>query len=197
MTDSGSTEEPFVTVLTDDVTPASHRAGLASADLFANDSVDKLGARRFFQGVLVGALVAALIASSVAIAFERRLEPENQTLDVQGVLDEIEPAVVRISVEVEGSQDLGAGTGFVISADGAIVTNAHVVADADAIRVTLSDERTVTGTLLGIRPAISRSSRSTLARPCRWLALGRAPTARWATPCWPSATRSVWLVGQR
>jgi serine protease Do len=152
MTDSGSTEEPFVTVLTDDVTPASHRAGLASADLFANDSVDKLGARRFFQGVLVGALVAALIASSVAIAFERRLEPENQTLDVQGVLDEIEPAVVRISVEVEGSQDLGAGTGFVISADGAIVTNAHVVADADAIRVTLSDERTVTGTLLGIDP---------------------------------------------
>ena len=49
---------------------------------------------------------------------------------------------------------MAAGSGFFISADGYIVTNNHVVADADTIKVTLSDERELTARLIG-RDALS------------------------------------------
>ncbi|MBV7378919.1 S1C family serine protease [Maritimibacter dapengensis] len=47
----------------------------------------------------------------------------------------------------------GAGTGFIISDDGRIVTNAHVVSDADTVEVTLTDGRTLEAEVLGTDPA--------------------------------------------
>lgn len=43
----------------------------------------------------------------------------------------------------------GVGSGFITSADGQIITNAHVVAGADEVQVTLTDGRTFTGEVLG------------------------------------------------
>jgi Do/DeqQ family serine protease len=43
----------------------------------------------------------------------------------------------------------GTGSGFIISADGRILTNAHVVAGADTVTVTLKDGRTLQGKVLG------------------------------------------------
>jgi serine protease Do len=47
----------------------------------------------------------------------------------------------------------GVGTGFIISADGQIVTNAHVVDGADSVKVTLADGRSLDGKVLGADPA--------------------------------------------
>ncbi len=47
----------------------------------------------------------------------------------------------------------GAGTGFIISASGDIVTNNHVVADADSITVTLSDGTRLEASVVGTDPA--------------------------------------------
>lgn len=47
----------------------------------------------------------------------------------------------------------GAGTGFIISQDGQIVTNAHVVSGADEVSVTLSDGRELTARVLGVDTA--------------------------------------------
>jgi serine protease Do/serine protease DegQ len=44
------------------------------------------------------------------------------------------------------------GSGFIISADGYILTNAHVVKGADEIKVKLSDESVYTGKVVGIDP---------------------------------------------
>jgi serine protease Do len=47
-------------------------------------------------------------------------------------------------------QSRGEGSGFIISADGYIVTNNHVVADADQVSITLSDGRTFKAKVVGL-----------------------------------------------
>ncbi|MEA2442166.1 MAG: serine protease Do [Thermoleophilaceae bacterium] len=59
-------------------------------------------------------------------------------LDVAGILDKVEPAVVAI--QASGRLGTGQGTGIVISADGEVLTNAHVVEGATQIRVTLQGQ---------------------------------------------------------
>lgn len=46
----------------------------------------------------------------------------------------------------------GIGSGFILKSDGQIVTNAHVVAGADAVNVTLTDGRTLPGRVVGVDP---------------------------------------------
>lgn len=46
----------------------------------------------------------------------------------------------------------GTGSGFIISNDGQILTNAHVVNGADTVEVILKDGRTIDGTVLGEDP---------------------------------------------
>jgi Do/DeqQ family serine protease len=49
-------------------------------------------------------------------------------------------------------QESGTGSGFIISADGLVVTNAHVIARADTVMVTLRDGREYSGKVLGADP---------------------------------------------
>ncbi len=49
----------------------------------------------------------------------------------------------------QGRQMQGVGAGFIISADGQVVTNAHVVAGADTVTVKLSDGRSLQAEVLG------------------------------------------------
>ncbi len=44
----------------------------------------------------------------------------------------------------------GTGSGFMLSDDGKIITNAHVVADTDTVQVTLKDGRTFEGKVVGV-----------------------------------------------
>ncbi len=46
----------------------------------------------------------------------------------------------------------GTGSGFILTEDGRLVTNAHVVAGADSVQVTLKDGRTLEGKVIGIDP---------------------------------------------
>lgn len=64
-------------------------------------------------------------------------------LDVAGIVELVGPAVATIQSEVSGprgSVGTGAGTGVVITSDGQVLTNAHVVDGATSIRVTLGGE---------------------------------------------------------
>lgn len=96
---------------------------------------------------------------------------------IAAVVDRVGPAVVRIEVSKrDGKGDAnsllkrffgqpgpdqpnenrpaqrGTGSGFIISTDGQLLTNAHVVAGADTVQVFLQDGRSLTGKVVGVDP---------------------------------------------
>jgi S1-C subfamily serine protease len=120
--------------------------------------------RSAFIGGIVGALVGALVAGGLVVAFDD--DPSaTQTIvrteagdarpatslespgDIREIVDVVRPGVVRI--EASGDLGEGTGTGFIIDADGIIVTNAHVVAGADQVTVRLADGDELTGDVVG------------------------------------------------
>src|SRR5262245_64708062 len=73
---------------------------------------------------------------------------------VVDVVDRVGPAVVRVETppDREKRQRGGTGSGVVISPDGLVLTNSHVVQGAPAVRLALSDTRTVKARVLGDDP---------------------------------------------
>ena len=67
-----------------------------------------------------------------------------QTGDVAAIYAAARESVVSIKTK-EGS-----GTGFIVDADGTIVTNAHVVGTASTVQVQFADDQTVTGQVGGV-----------------------------------------------
>ena len=116
---------------------------------------------------------------------------EGVALPVRAVAEAVGPSVVTISADVAGGRTVG--TGVIVSADGEILTNAHVVAGATEIRVRLAGETEPTEAELvasdsgndlallsidGERPPAGRRSR-------------RPPRSGSATRSWPSGSPST------
>ena len=103
--------------------------------------------------VLLGACTAPLVdsagsptpATSGAPSAAAPLDPRREP--VAAVAERVLPAVVNVTTNVyradplgNAEQGRGVGTGFVVRADGVIVTNCHVVQGASRITVSTSDE---------------------------------------------------------
>ncbi len=71
-------------------------------------------------------------------------------LDVHEVLEKVRPSVVSIHTGVRGGE--AAGSGIVLTSEGVVLTNAHVVQSAQTIELDLADGRTVEARLLGSVP---------------------------------------------
>jgi putative serine protease PepD len=121
--------------------------------------------------VLISALVGALVAAGVSAAV---LAPERDgdsaasipppgppittpdgSMDIQSILARVQESVVAIEVSgrVSGGVFDGAGSGVVLSADGLVMTNAHVISDTDEITVRTFDGATHDAVLVGSEPA--------------------------------------------
>jgi S1-C subfamily serine protease len=112
------------------------------------------------------AIVAALITGSLLLAFDRdeptaigapssRLEGSSG-LDIQALLAKAQPSVVTIHTDDVAStrgENGGAGTGVIVSRDGDILTNAHVIARAQRVSVTLDDGTEHAAEVVGSFPA--------------------------------------------
>ncbi len=81
-------------------------------------------------------------ASSVALDVGAAREDALPPIDVASVAEFVAPSVVTISADLEGpfGESGSIGTGVITTADGEIVTNAHVVEGATEIRVRLAGE---------------------------------------------------------
>lgn len=132
--------------------------------------------RTWIVAALVGAVVGAAVSGGIVASTQRDQRPTPATASappiapavrvteagsIAAILERVEPAVVSISTQGFAPDDVtnvqprqGAGTGVVLTPDGDVLTNAHVIADAAAIKVKLATgDRTYEATLLGSDPA--------------------------------------------
>ena len=133
--------------------------------------------KRSFIGVMLGVMVAGSLP-----AFSGTLPPEALTADspVADLVEKVGHAVVNIDVEGTVTRTVnqglpndpffreffgdmfreytrrvpmkGAGSGFVVSKDGRILTNNHVIDGADKITVTFFDGKTMEASVIGRDP---------------------------------------------
>ncbi len=97
---------------------------------------------------------------ATAVPDETGTEPDATLLDaysraVTAAVGRVRPSVVHIRVERRGRRGQareGAGSGFIITPDGYLITNSHVAGGASALQATLPDGRTVDGELVGDDP---------------------------------------------
>jgi serine protease Do len=118
-------------------------------------------------GALIGGGLVALATrdrDGTTINFGRNLTVRDGALDVQGILAKALPAVVSIRTDGFVQQDgffgptvqrvRGAGTGMVLSANGDVLTNSHVVEGAQRITVTFEgDDEARLADLVGADPS--------------------------------------------
>jgi len=105
-------------------------------------------------------LVSDELGSSENPSFPAETTPTEQLLfdaysqAVVDVVDRVGPAVVRVETppDREKRQRGGTGSGVVISPDGLVLTNSHVVQGASTVRLALADTRTVKARVLGDDP---------------------------------------------
>jgi S1-C subfamily serine protease len=82
-------------------------------------------------------------------------EADAEELLLINVYQRVNPSVVNVEVSGEmpgGLTDFGSGSGFVIDLEGHIVTNRHVIVDADEVRVTFADGTVYQAEVLGADP---------------------------------------------
>ena len=118
-------------------------------------------------GGIVGAVVAALVAAGVSVAMDdgsstsatapaivRPLTTPAGALDIQGILAKVQPSVVAIETSQTTSRGVfqGAGSGIVLSQDGLILTNAHVISGLGQMTVVLADGTQHEAVLVGASP---------------------------------------------
>jgi putative serine protease PepD len=100
----------------------------------------------------VGGVTGALVNDSGS-AVPPASTPISQTIgtnapsDVSAIASKVLPSVVQVNVQSANAQ--GIGSGVILTADGRILTNNHVVSGASQVTVTLNDGRTFPATVVG------------------------------------------------
>jgi putative serine protease PepD len=102
-------------------------------------------------GALIGDDGAAQASALPATTTSSTTSSGAEGTDVSAVVQKVLPSVVQVNVTLQNGE--GIGSGVILSSDGKILTNNHVVADAQTVTVTLSDGRTVDARVLGTDPS--------------------------------------------
>jgi S1-C subfamily serine protease len=162
--------------VSDETTPMEPKAPASdeSASLPGATASKPVGRLRTVAvSAVVGGLVGALAAGGVFVATDdgggtttvvrpsatpavvtRPSSSVGSESDIAAIIAKAEPAVVAITTDDgPGTGSGGAGTGFVISADGYVVSNNHVVEGADKIEVAFTNGNTMSAKIVGRDPS--------------------------------------------
>jgi len=97
-----------------------------------------------------------LLAVGWTMAFQPALALTTEELNTISVYERVAPSVVNITTKLCEPEfflctvpSAGSGSGVVLSADGMILTNYHVIANAENIQVTLADGRVIKADVAG------------------------------------------------
>jgi S1-C subfamily serine protease len=168
--------EPSCTI-EDNLTPP-HISSLLDPRLNRSDRSFMEGAHRFrFQTTIISALAGAALVFALAFLGKKLLNPSNPTItprDItgRGALGGDEVSTIRLFESAQASvvyitslaveRDFismnvfeipqGAGSGFIWDSNGYIVTNFHLIQNAQAAKVTLSDQSAHDASLVGAEP---------------------------------------------
>ena len=107
------------------------------------------------------AIAAAAVGGGTAYAFQEltgkdgtstsatntNVVPTSQKGTVSGVAEAVSPSIVEISAKSSAGE--ATGSGVIITADGEIVTNNHVISGASSVKVTTNDGKTYTAKVVG------------------------------------------------
>jgi putative serine protease PepD len=120
---------------------------------------------RPFRAALAGGLVSAVLVGGGALGLGLVHTGDTTTTPVSASLPAA-PASTSVGAVKQGNvasiyaaaspgvvsvrTNSGSGTGFVVDANGTLVTNAHVVGDASRVQIQFSDDRTATATVRGV-----------------------------------------------
>jgi serine protease Do len=145
---------------------------------------------------LLGASLLAFIAAALGLlagangAGTGPVRPSAQAPSFAEIVSRVNPAVVHVTViesdrpgaepgpELPRGARRGEGSGFVVDPDGYILTNQHVVAAPERIRVRLSDKRELPATLVGADPSTDLALLKVEARGLPSLPLGDSDQLR-------------------
>ena len=93
-----------------------------------------------FPVIAVVILLALSRGNDALLAAEPTADsPAVQTLTVEQIVERVRPSLVTIATTGREGGEHGLGTGFVVSADGLIATNLHVIGEGREFTVELSD----------------------------------------------------------
>ncbi len=104
---------------------------------------------------------AAPIAQPTPVPPELIAKADAEELLLINIYERVNPSVVNVVVTVGGEEDeegnelfptQGQGSGFVVDTEGHILTNNHVVEEAEAVEVTFFDGTTVPAEVVGLDP---------------------------------------------
>ncbi|MEU6292603.1 S1C family serine protease [Streptomyces sp. CA-100214] len=140
--------------------PSAHHAGFA-ADGQPEQPRQRRRARRGPVALLAAvAIVAAAIGGgtaygiqeltggdTVASATSTNVVPSSQKGTVSGVAKAVSPSIVEISATSNAGSSTGSGV--IITGDGEIITNNHVVSGASSVKVRTSDGKQYTAEVVG------------------------------------------------
>ncbi len=122
----------------------------AGKALYDGDAVDKIIAE-FGLGSASGKPAPENLYSDSVIDIHPAPEITDGGYETTDIYEKVNPSVVNITVYSNQSiAALGSGTGIVMTEDGYIITNAHVVDGGTSVNVTFSDETDANGTIIGM-----------------------------------------------
>lgn len=119
---------------------------------------------RFIAGIVIAALLGGIIGGLVTrgttttksvtkVISGGPVKQVATTSNIKSVLKKVEPAVVSVVTSTVSQGQEGAGTGMILTSDGEVLTNAHVVTGGNSFSVTLyNSTKQLPADLVGIDP---------------------------------------------